>query len=53
MKLFDHCVKIPQNETYSSLLSIIPLQILSYELSIAKGLNPDRPRNLAKCVTVI
>jgi glucosamine--fructose-6-phosphate aminotransferase (isomerizing) len=32
--------------------SNIPLQILAYELSIQKGINPDIPRNLAKVVTV-
>ena len=34
------------------LLSVIPLQILAYELSIIKEINPDFPRNLAKVVTV-
>ena len=35
----------------SPLLSILPLQLLSYHLSVACGHNPDYPRNLAKCVT--
>lgn len=43
---------IPENKTFSSLLSIIPLQLLAYELTIYKGYNPDTPRNLAKVVTV-
>jgi len=43
---------IPLNQTYRNLLSIIPLQLLSYELSLSRGLNPDMPRNLAKVVTV-
>ena len=47
-----HCVKIAYNRTYRDLLAIIPLQLLSYELSIARGLNPDMPRNLAKVVSV-
>jgi glucosamine--fructose-6-phosphate aminotransferase (isomerizing) len=47
-----HCVKFAYNRTYRDLLAIIPLQLLSYELSIARGLNPDIPRNLAKVVTV-
>ena len=34
------------------LLAVVPLQILAYEISIAKKLNPDFPRNLAKVVTV-
>jgi len=45
-------VKIPLNKTYRDLLTIIPLQLLSYELSLSRGLNPDMPRNLAKVVTV-
>jgi len=45
-------IKIPLNKTYSAMLSIIPLQLLSYELSLSRGLNPDMPRNLAKVVTV-
>ena len=45
-------ILIPNNETFSSLLAIVPLQILAYELSTSKGYNPDTPRNLAKVVTV-
>ena len=45
-------IKIPLNKTYRAMLSIIPLQLLSYELSLSRGLNPDMPRNLAKVVTV-
>ena len=36
----------------SPLFSIIPMQMLSYMVSVYKGYNPDRPRNLAKSVTV-
>ena len=36
----------------TGLLSVIVLQLLSYNLSILKDINPDRPRNLAKVVTV-
>jgi glucosamine--fructose-6-phosphate aminotransferase (isomerizing) len=45
-------IYIPFNETYNSLLSIIPLQMLAYKLSVSKGVNPDMPKNLAKVVTV-
>ena len=31
---------------------IIPLQLLAYHVSVLRGINPDRPRNLAKSVTV-
>jgi glutamine---fructose-6-phosphate transaminase (isomerizing) len=45
-------ILIPENNTYCSLLGIIPLQLLAYYLSIHKGINPDQPKNLAKVVTV-
>ena len=48
----DNTIIIPQNNTFGYLLSIIPLQYLSYYLSIKKNINPDYPRNLAKVVTV-
>jgi glucosamine--fructose-6-phosphate aminotransferase (isomerizing) len=48
----NNCIKIPYNATFRHLLCVIPLQILSYELSLSRGLNPDMPRNLAKVVTV-
>ncbi len=34
------------------IISVLPLQLLAYKLSVARGYNPDRPRNLAKSVTV-
>jgi glutamine---fructose-6-phosphate transaminase (isomerizing) len=48
----ENTIYIESNKTYSDLLSILPLQLLSYKLSISKGINPDFPRNLAKVVTV-
>ena len=45
-------IYVPENKSYSSLLGIIPLQLLAYHLSINKGINPDKPKNLAKVVTV-
>jgi glucosamine--fructose-6-phosphate aminotransferase (isomerizing) len=47
-----NCIQIPYNATFRHLLSVIPLQLLAYELSLSRGLNPDMPRNLAKVVTV-
>ena len=47
-----HKIVVPKNNTFSSLLSLIPLQLFAYYLSINKGINPDIPRNLAKVVTV-
>lgn len=44
---------IPKTDKhFTASLAIIPLQLLSYYLSVAKGLNVDKPRNLAKSVTV-
>lgn len=40
-------------EEISPLLYIIPLQLLAYHISAMKGEDPDHPRNLAKCVTVV
>jgi glucosamine--fructose-6-phosphate aminotransferase (isomerizing) len=48
----DYSIKLPANKTMTGLLSVIVLQLLSFNLSILKGINPDRPRNLAKVVTV-
>ena len=45
-------IPIPSNGDFTALLGSIPLQLLAYELSIVKGINPDKPRNLAKAVTV-
>jgi len=48
----ENTIYIPYNESFSSLLGIIPLQLIAYELSILRGNNPDKPKNLAKVVTV-
>ena len=45
-------IVVPENKTYSSLIGIIPIQLLAYYLSVNKGIDPDRPKNLAKVVTV-
>lgn len=45
-------IKIPTNGPLTALLAVIPLQLIAYEVAIAKGIDPDRPRNLAKAVTV-
>lgn len=50
--LFETIITIPSNEMFQSVLSIIPLQLLSYEIALLKGHNPDFPKNLAKVVTV-
>lgn len=45
-------IYIPFNKTYNNILTVIPLQMLAYKLSVNKGINPDMPKNLAKVVTV-
>ena len=52
-ELYDVTIKIPSNEYMKDLLAIIPLQIIAYKLSLCKGINPDKPRNLCKTVTVL
>ena len=52
IKEIENVIYVPFNKTYNSLLSIIPLQMLAYKLSVSKGINPDMPKNLAKVVTV-
>ena len=50
---FDFVVTIPEtNPLISPILSVIPLQLLAYYISKNKGLDVDKPRNLAKSVTV-
>lgn len=51
-ELFQEILTIPHNEMFQSVLSIIPLQLLAYEIAKNKGHNPDFPKNLAKVVTV-
>jgi glucosamine--fructose-6-phosphate aminotransferase (isomerizing) len=49
----DYVIEVPETEDcLSPLLSIIPLQLLSYHIAVKKGRDVDMPRNLAKSVTV-
>ena len=50
---FDDMLTVPEvDEIVSPVLSVIPLQMLSYHIAAIKGLDVDQPRNLAKSVTV-
>lgn len=52
-EIADYCIEIPSCfEELIPLLSIIPLQLLSYHIAVLRGCNVDQPRNLAKSVTV-
>ena len=51
--LFDEWIEIPTvAEVLYPLVSIVPLQLLAYYSALERGLDPDKPRNLAKSVTV-
>lgn len=49
---FDFFIKVPESEDLNPILQIIPVQILAYQLAVVLGHDPDKPRNLAKSVTV-
>jgi len=52
-KLSDYFIEIPETEDpLTPLLSVIPLQLLSYHIALMRGCDVDQPRNLAKSVTV-
>ena len=48
----DYIITIPYYDILSPLVSVIPLQLLAYHLCLSRGFDPDKPRNLAKTVTV-
>jgi glucosamine--fructose-6-phosphate aminotransferase (isomerizing) len=52
--VYDYWIEIPsmKEEAYYPIAEVIPLQILAYQLALAKNVDPDYPRNLAKSVTV-
>jgi glucosamine--fructose-6-phosphate aminotransferase (isomerizing) len=52
-ELFDMLLPLPEvDELLSPLLTVIPMQLLSYHIAAHRGLDVDQPRNLAKSVTV-
>ena len=49
----DYTIEIPETDEFLvPLISVIPLQLLSYHIAVMRGCNVDQPRNLAKSVTV-
>jgi glucosamine--fructose-6-phosphate aminotransferase (isomerizing) len=49
----DHLIRIPQtDQLLQPVLSVVPLQVIAYEMAVARGNDVDQPRNLAKSVTV-
>ena len=54
LSMSDHFIKLPDkiNDYICPILSVIPLQLLAYHVAKIRGCDVDKPRNLAKCVTV-
>ena len=49
----DHLVRIPSShQFFQPVLAVVPLQVIAYEMAVARGNDVDQPRNLAKSVTV-
>ncbi|MBZ5563153.1 MAG: glutamine--fructose-6-phosphate transaminase (isomerizing) [Acidobacteriia bacterium] len=52
-EMADHLITLPHtNELLSSILEVVPLQLLAYHIGVLRGCDVDQPRNLAKSVTV-
>lgn len=51
-EVFDFFIKVPDVGDLNPITQIIPIQILAYQLAVLRGCDPDKPRNLAKSVTV-
>jgi len=52
--LADHVIEIPFTRySLSSLLAVVPLQLFAYYVALLRGCDVDKPRNLAKSVTVV
>ena len=49
---YKNTILIPTNYSYNELLLTVVLQNIALKLAVINNINPDRPRNLAKCVTV-
>lgn len=52
-EMSDYCIEIPETmELLTPLISCVPLQLLAYHVAVLRGCNVDKPRNLAKSVSV-
>lgn len=53
VEMADHIIEVPHaSEAIMPLISVVPLQLLSYHIAVMRDCNVDQPRNLAKSVTV-
>lgn len=48
----DDVITVPQDGVLTALLATVPFQVIAYHMALGRGINPDKPRNLAKAVTV-
>ncbi len=52
-RLADHVIEVPETaEALQPILNVVPLQLLAYHIAVLRGCDVDKPRNLAKSVTV-
>jgi len=51
-EVLDFHIKIPTHGELNTILNIIPIQVFAYYLAVLRNCDPDKPRNLAKSVTV-
>lgn len=51
-QLFDNWIEVPENDLFIAMSTIITSQLMTYYLALKLSLDPDKPRNLAKSVTV-
>ena len=51
--VYDHIIRLPDlDDLFAPILGVIPLQLMAYHTAVARGCDVDKPRNLAKSVTV-
>ena len=51
--LADHVIEVPRtDDLLTPILNVVPLQLLAYHIAVLRGCDIDKPRNLAKSVTV-
>ncbi len=50
--VFEHWIEVKDCDDATAVVQIVPVQLIAYRLALKKGFDPDKPRNLAKSVTV-
>ena len=49
---YDEAIVVPDAKDANPIMLVLPIQLLAYYLAVERNLDPDKPRNLAKSVTV-